>query len=75
MIDQLVRRYRTKRGLTLRELAEKTGLSFSFIGDIEHGRTNPSVKSLLKLMEALEIPPDELRGHFQNEDDNSPLRR
>ncbi len=40
---------RKSAGLTLAQLKEATGLSVSYLSDLERGRTNPSVKTLNKL--------------------------
>jgi len=44
---------RTAQDLTLKELAEHTGLSVSYLSDIERGRTNPSLSTLETLAAAL----------------------
>lgn len=49
-----VRERRTERGLTLRELATRAGLSPRFVADVEAGRGNPSVASLAAMAEGLE---------------------
>lgn len=47
---------RKARQMTLREVAEDTGLSVSFISDIERGRTRPSLATLQKLAGAYNAP-------------------
>lgn len=42
--------------MTLVNLAEKTGLSLSFISQVERGLTNPSINSLRKIALSLGIP-------------------
>jgi len=54
-IGSLVRRHRRRNGITLKELAEKTGLSISFLSEIERGVAKPSMSSLRKLAHALGI--------------------
>jgi XRE family transcriptional regulator, regulator of sulfur utilization len=46
---------RRARDWTLRELAEQTGLSVSYLSDIERGRTNPSISTLEALTGALQV--------------------
>lgn len=48
-----LRSLRAESGLSLRDLASKTGLSASFISAIERSATRPSVASLQKLASAL----------------------
>lgn len=50
--------WREAEGLTLMELAEKTGLSASFLSDIERGRTEPSIKTLRKIAGAYNLHLD-----------------
>lgn len=46
---------RTAHSLTLKGLAERTGLSVSYLSDIERGRTTPSLATLESLASALEM--------------------
>jgi transcriptional regulator with XRE-family HTH domain len=63
MLGKRVKEYRRQKGLTQQKLAEKTGLSFNTITKIEQGiGDSPTLKTLLKLSEALEIGLDELVG-------------
>ncbi|MDB5367567.1 MAG: family transcriptional regulator [Rhodospirillales bacterium] len=50
-----LRARRRKLGLTLRELAEQSGLSAPFISQAERGLTTPSIISLMHLARALEV--------------------
>ena len=55
-----IRRLRQKKGLSLKDLAEKSGLSHSYLNEIEKGKKYPKVEKLLGLAHALEISIDEL---------------
>lgn len=55
-IGQTIRRIRNEKKLSQRQLAELSGISNTYLSDIEIGRTNPSLKTLNKLAEALEKP-------------------
>lgn len=58
-----VRVARRARKLTIRDLAERSGVSVRFLVHLESGRGNISIKRLADLAHALEIPPaDLLRG-------------
>jgi transcriptional regulator with XRE-family HTH domain len=48
-LNNRLRHLRQSHGLTMKELAEKSGLSLPFISGIEHGRATPSIKTLLAL--------------------------
>lgn len=47
---------RTHNHLTLTTLAEHTGLSTSFLSDLERGRAQPSMKTLRKLATYYHVP-------------------
>lgn len=48
-IGDLLRRFRGVRTLT--EISKACGISVSYLSDIEHGRTLPSLEMLLKLLD------------------------
>lgn len=48
-----LRELRERQALSLRSLAERAGVSESFVSQVERGRANPSVASLRRLAEAL----------------------
>ncbi|MEW6662900.1 MAG: helix-turn-helix domain-containing protein [Bacillota bacterium] len=50
-----LRRLREKVGLTQKELAQRIGISHGLVGQIETGRTQPSVATLNSLAEALGV--------------------
>ena len=53
---ELIRTARKNRNLTQEELADKAGLHFTYIGQIERGRRNPSLINIYKIQKALRIP-------------------
>lgn len=54
-IGQKIKCERLKKSLKQYELAEKAGISNTYLSDIEIGRTSPSLKTLDKIAKALEI--------------------
>lgn len=52
----LIRRIRKAQGLTLADLAHKSGFSVGFLSQVERGLTNPSINSLRRIALALECP-------------------
>ncbi|KAF5999758.1 helix-turn-helix domain-containing protein [Streptomyces sp. WAC00263] len=63
-----VRRLREDRGLTLEELASRSGMSFRGVVYIEHGRRNPSLTTLIKLARGLQTEPSTLLAVFDRDD-------
>jgi transcriptional regulator with XRE-family HTH domain len=55
-----LRRLRSERGLSLRELADQSGLTASFISQVERGRASPSIASLARLADVFKVNV----GHF-----------
>lgn len=51
-----LRARRKELRMTLKDVAEKSGLSFSFIAQIERGRAMPSLTSLITLARVLDVP-------------------
>jgi transcriptional regulator with XRE-family HTH domain len=55
-----LRKLRLKQGLTQEELADRAGMHFTYIGQIERGVRNPSLVNLQKLAKALKVNAGEL---------------
>jgi len=55
-IGTLVRARRTSMGWTLREVAERSGVSSRFLSDLESGKGNISVARLADVARALDVP-------------------
>ena len=55
-----VRRIRLQKGQTQEGLAHATGLHLTYVQAVERGTRNLSVGVLVKLAEALHVPPAEL---------------
>lgn len=67
-IGKRIKQLREAKGLTMRELGKLAHLSHSFIGDIESGRSNPSLDTLQSLSKVFGVPvPELLRGTFSTE--------
>jgi transcriptional regulator with XRE-family HTH domain len=57
-----VRDARLARGWTQEDLAHETGLATVQVSRIERGKREIRLKTLLRLLDALDVPPDELLG-------------
>ena len=51
-----VRRWRTDRGMTLANVAEKSGLNIGYLSQIENDKASPSLNCLASIGEALDVP-------------------
>ena len=47
-------------GMTLKDVSISTGLSISFLSDIERGRTKPSLDTIYKLANCYKVDPSDL---------------
>ncbi len=52
-----IRELRLKKGLTLKEISEKTKLSISFLSQLEHNKTSATLESFRKISDALNVSP------------------
>jgi transcriptional regulator with XRE-family HTH domain len=53
---------RRRKGLTLAELAERTGFDKGYLSRVERGQKSPSISALIKISEALEVQVGHLFG-------------
>lgn len=58
----LIREYRTRLGMTMKELGDKVGVTESAISLYELGKRKPDYEMLLKLSEALNTDVNHLLG-------------
>lgn len=63
---QTVKAFRIQKKLSLRDLAQRTGLSVGMLSQIERNVTSPSLKTLTKLRIGLEVP---LSAFFEDKGD------
>jgi XRE family aerobic/anaerobic benzoate catabolism transcriptional regulator len=59
-LGEEVRKLRQRRGITLKRLAQLSGLSDRFIIDVEKGKANPSLASVISLADALQTSVTDL---------------
>ena len=67
LLGQRIRKYRKKKGYTLEKLAEMLDVSTTFIGQIERATGKPSLETLIKIANALEVSTDALLFEDLNE--------
>ena len=63
-VGQKIRQIRLRSKITQKELRESTGLAVSYLSRLENDRMTPSVVTLTKLSNALEVP---LASFFDDE--------
>lgn len=64
----LLRAVRKQRGLTLEGLAERTGLTKSYLSKIERSRSTPSIAVAIKVAQALDVDVAQLFSERGDED-------
>jgi transcriptional regulator with XRE-family HTH domain len=55
-----IKKWRKARKLSIRDLAAISGIDHAMIGKYEQGLTNPTLTTICRLSDALEIDPSEL---------------
>ena len=60
LIGRRLAEIRKSRGWTQERLAEQTDLSNNYISNIENNRSIPSLETLVKLCEAIDITPNDV---------------
>ena len=57
-----VRKFRAKKKLSQKALADKIGISVSYVSMLERGQRSPPLETIEKLAKALGVPPGSLLG-------------
>ena len=68
MIGSRIQEIRNKKGITQDQLSEKVGISSKYLSSIERGKENPTLNTILKLAQSLEVKPDHFFIHLEIED-------
>lgn len=71
LFGRRLRTLREAKGLTQQQLGELADLSFKYVGSVERGQENPSLKVISKLAVALEVELDQLFA-IRHESTSSP---
>lgn len=59
-LGRLVAERRHELGLSRRDLADRSGVSYPYVSQIETGDRDPSLRTMRKLAEVLEVPVEQL---------------
>lgn len=60
IIGERIRTYRKATGMSQNDLAQKVGMHYAYIGQVERGEKNMTIKTLCKISEALGVLPERL---------------
>lgn len=60
VLGRNLRRYRESKGLSQEDLADTLGLHRTYVGGLERGERNLTLKSLERLSESISVDPLEL---------------
>ncbi|WP_027703185.1 helix-turn-helix domain-containing protein [Metaclostridioides mangenotii] len=67
MIGSKLRALRKSKKMSLKDLSSSTGISITFLSDIEHDRSNPSIDSLKAISKTFNVNP----SYFMDDLDSS----
>jgi transcriptional regulator with XRE-family HTH domain len=73
-IGKTIRRIRKEKGLTLENVAQKSGFSRGYLSKVEHSDKAPPVSTLLNISEALRVSVSEILGEVQEQPSCSLVR-
>jgi transcriptional regulator with XRE-family HTH domain len=71
VVGERIRRRRQELGLTLRELAERIGMTAGYLSRVENQQVTPSLDALQAIAVALRVP----MFHFLDSSPNEPVVR
>lgn len=74
-LGRRIRELRKARGLTQEQLGERTGINYKYLGAVERGQENPTVKVLEKIAKVLRVELRELFVFEHLEPDSKVLKR
>jgi transcriptional regulator with XRE-family HTH domain len=60
IVGQKIRALRKQAGLTQEKLAEKSNLSYKYLGEVERGYVNVSLDSLMRIAKTLKVQLSDL---------------
>jgi|SRR3712207_3732432 len=72
-VGSKIKALRKQKNYTLKDMNSKTGISVSFLSDIENGRSNPSLDRLTDIANALDTSVSYLLGETTPENDPETL--
>ncbi len=55
-----LKRIRTEKGISQGDIARSLGVSRGFVSNIENGKTNPTLSTITRIADAIEVTTDKL---------------
>jgi len=68
MLGARIKEIRAKKKITQEQLSERMGINPKFLSSIERGKENPTLNTLIRLSESLEVDLAEIFSFIQIED-------
>ena len=68
MIGARIKEIRAKKGITQERLSERMEINPKYLSSIERGKENPTLNTLIKLSESLEVDIGEIFSFVEAED-------
>lgn len=62
----VLRRLRQERGYTIEEAARRAGVTTNYLGDVERGERNPTMKVVARVLAGLQVSWIEFAQHLEN---------
>jgi transcriptional regulator with XRE-family HTH domain len=64
VLGRKIRAQRTRAGMSQEQLAEKSALSYKYLGEVERGVVNISLDAMVRIAKALKIQVHDLTKEF-----------
>jgi transcriptional regulator with XRE-family HTH domain len=74
-LGRAVRETRARRGLSQEALGFRAGLHRNYVGAVERGEINPTLRTLLSFAAGLDVPMTELVGLYERQLADDPAAR
>jgi transcriptional regulator with XRE-family HTH domain len=75
LLGRRIRELRKARNLTQEQFGERTGINYKYLGAVERGQENPTVKVLERIARVLQVELRELFVFEHLEPDSKTLKR
>lgn len=71
IVGEVIREFRLSKKLSQEKVAELSGLDRTYISLIERGKRQPTIQTIFKIANALEVSPSEIIKTIQEKHENS----